>query len=256
MNFLNDGDQINLDLPETTAIDRNLFPKDVTDPSVISETEFDVDEFLMKNNFHYTQLDPLIRDMSSLSADIMSDLLEQVSSNYEHYLQFFKTYTSEDNEIMLQVQEIKNKLDTYMSGFETLTKNEINSSKEVIADTVEYLRKLDDISIQLATHEELAKDVVLSKELSKSLHSLCGIEEADELLCADLVKQLNELISKSENLLSSLESINSPYIHHYYNEYQGIIQEFQVSLKILTDKCLADPKAYPTLALSLVTLIK
>lgn len=256
MDFLNDDDQINLGLPETSAIDRNLFPKDITDPTVTSETEFDVDEFLMKNNFHYTQLDPLIRDMSNLSTVIMSDLLEQVSSNYDHYLEFFKTYTSEDNEIMLQVQEIKNKLDTFMNGFETLTKKDISSSKEVIADTVDYLRKLDDISTQLVTHKKLANNVALSTELSKSLHSLCGIEQTDELLCVDLVQQLYELISTSENLLSSLESINSPYIHHYYNEYQGIIQEFQVSLKILTDKCLQDPKAYPKLSQSLVALIK
>ncbi|SMN17958.1 similar to Saccharomyces cerevisiae YGR120C COG2 Essential component of the conserved oligomeric Golgi complex (Cog1p through Cog8p) [Maudiozyma saulgeensis] len=255
MDFLNEEDDINLDLPETTKINRDLFAKEISNTDAPSNEDFNVDKFLMENNYHFVELDPLIRDLSGLSSVIMSDLLEQVSSNYENYLKFFNTYTSEDNDTQLQIQEIKNKLDTFMTGFETLTTKDVTHSKEVVADTVEYLRKLDEIIIQLGNHKELAQSITLSKELSKSLHALCGVEETDDLLCSDLVNQLYTLISKCETMLLSLEQLNSPYIHHLYNEYQGIIQEFQVSLKILTDKCLAEPLTYPYLGKALTSLI-
>ncbi|CAB4251872.1 similar to Saccharomyces cerevisiae YGR120C COG2 Essential component of the conserved oligomeric Golgi complex (Cog1p through Cog8p) [Maudiozyma barnettii] len=255
MDFLKEDEDINLDLPETTQINRDLFAKEISNIDSSVDEEFNVDKFLMENNFHYMELDPLLRDLSGLSSVIMSDLLEQVSSNYEHYLEFFNTYTSEDNEIQLQIRDIKNKLDTFMTGFDTLTKKDIAHYKEIISDTVEYLRKLDEIITQLRSHKELAQNIALSKELSKSLHVLCGVEEIDDILCADLVMQLYTLISKCETMLLSLEQLNSPYIHHLYNEYQGIIQEFQVSLKILTERCLGDPTAYPDLSKALVSFV-
>ena len=215
-----------------------------------------MDEFLMKNNFNYIELDPLIRDMSGLSSVIMSDLLGQISKDYESYLEFFQTYTSDDNETILEFQKIKGSIESFKTNLESLTQKKIAGSKEVISDTVEYLKKLDEMSTQLDDHKTLTSNISLSKEISKTLHAMCGIDDPEELLCCELIKQLHALIQECESQLASLETLNSPYIHHFYNEYQGLIQEFQLSLKILTDRCLSDPTAYSSLSKTLISLLK
>lgn len=256
MNFLNDDDELNLDLPKTADIDRNLFANEVEKFKDDPESQFDVDKFLMQNNFHYLNIDPLIRDLSGLSNDIMSDLLEQVSTNYEYYLSFFKTYNAEDNETLIELQNTKNDIEIFMNGLEQLTGKDIRKTQEVITDTVEYLRKLDEISSQLKSHKALSEDISLSKEYSRSLHGMCGIEDIEELICSDLIQQLHKLVTGCETLLTSLESLNSPLVHHFYNEYQGLIQEFQISLKILTDKCLSEPTKFTILSKTLVSLLE
>lgn len=255
MDFLNDEDEFNLELPQTTEINRDLFANETSLADGSTEEDFDVDEFLMKNNFNYVELDPLIRDMSGLSNVIMSDLLNQISNNYESYLEFFQTYTSEDNDTILEFQRIKSSIAKFKNDLETLTQKNITESKEVISDTVEYLRRLDDMSAQLRDHKSLADNINLSKDISKTLHAMCGIENPEELLCSELIKQLRDLVNKCESQLSSLEALNSPYIHHFYNEYQGLVQEFQLSLKILTDRCLSEPTAYTTLSKVLISLL-
>ncbi|CCF57224.1 hypothetical protein KAFR_0C02310 [Kazachstania africana CBS 2517] len=257
MDFLSD-EEMDLELPTTTDITRGLFGDQVDKlhgEAKENEKGFNVDEFLMQNNFHYLPLDSLIRDLSNLSIEIVQALLGQVTDNYDNYLAFFSTYSKDENETLLELQKTRAELNSFMTHLGQLTKDDLSNTRETIEDSVEYLKNLDCISEQLNDHKRLADEISLSKKLSNTLHKMCAMEDIQEQLCGELIKKLFQIINSCRGLLTSLESLNSPFIHHIRNEYQGLVQEFQVSLKILTDLCLEDTKRYKYLNNVLISLL-
>ncbi|GAX68431.1 conserved oligomeric golgi complex subunit 2 [Saccharomyces cerevisiae] len=260
MDFLND-DELDLDLPVTAEISKELFATEIekyreSETNGTDVDNFDVDRFLVQKNFHYLPLDSLIRDLSGLSQKMVQTLLEQIRSNYDDYLTFSNTYTDEENETLINLEKTQSDLQKFMTQLDHLIKDDISNTQEIIKDILEYLKKLDEIYGSLRNHSQLTEALSLGKRLSKSLHEMCGIEPLEEEICSGLIEQLYKLITASRRILESCADSNSPYIHHLRNDYQDLLQEFQISLKILTEKCLENPSSLQNLSLTLVSIIK
>ncbi|CCH60333.1 hypothetical protein TBLA_0C05360 [Henningerozyma blattae CBS 6284] len=210
--------------------------------------KFDVNEFLMRNNFEYTPLDSLIRDMDTLSGVIDSTLVEEVSENYGPYLEFCNTYSADDNEVLLELQRAKSDISNFKENLDKVTNKELARSKEVITDTLEYLHRLDEMGQLLENHTKLAESLSIATKLGKTLHLLCGIDELNQTVCNSLILQSYKQVKRSNELLVSLADISSLRMRDLRNEYNDMIQTFQISLKLLTDRCLNEPKKYRSLA--------
>lgn len=258
MDFLDDNEEFDLELPQTSELSIDLFADNIEQYSQKNENdevEFNIDQFLMDNNFQYTPLDTLIRTISGLTDQALRNLLNEITKNYNGYIEFFKTYNKDDNEIIIELQKTKTDIENFTEGLKQLLVNDIPHTQETITDMCEYLKGLDSISNTLKEHNVLSGKVSTGKKLSKTLHEMCGLEEIDEALFADLVQKINEHITNCSKLFAKFEDLHSPFLTHLHNEYQGLVQEFQVSLKIITERCLADVSTYPKLASVLVSLI-
>ncbi|CAI4062501.1 hypothetical protein SKDZ_07G3630 [Saccharomyces kudriavzevii ZP591] len=260
MDLLND-DELGLDLPVTAEISKELFATEIekyreSRSNGADIAGFDVDRFLIQKNFHYLPLDFLIRDLSSLSQKMVETLLEEIRNNYNDYLTFSSTYTDEENETLLNLERTQSDLQQFMTQLGHLIQDDITNTQEIIKDVLEYLKKLDEIYGSLRNHSHLTEALLLGKKLSISLHEMCGIEPLEEEICSGLIEQLYGLVTTSRRILESFVASNSPYTHHLRNDYQDLLQEFQISLKILTEKCLEDPSSFQNLSLTLVSMMK
>ncbi|CAI4038811.1 hypothetical protein SMKI_06G1590 [Saccharomyces mikatae IFO 1815] len=260
MDFLND-DELELDLPVTAEISKELFGTEIekyreSQHNGADIANFDVDKFLIEKNFQFLPLDSLIRDLSGLSQKMVQTLLEQIRSNYDDYLTFSSTYTDEENGTLMDLERTQSDLQKFMTQLDHLIKEDITDTQEIIKDVLEYLKKLDEIYGSLRNHSQLTEALLLGRKLSKSLHEMCGIEPLEEEICSGLIEQLYSLVTASRRILESFSESNSPYIHHLRNDYQDLLQEFQISLKILTEKCLESPSSLKILSLTLVSVIK
>lgn len=247
------------DLPAVAEVSRDLFASEAENLSDFkvekdgSKSEmivpFDVDKFLMKNNFQYVPLDTLTRQLTSLSDEMMAVLLERVGENYDSYLEFCKVFQGgSNNETAFELQKLVPDLNSFTMSLKNLTQKDMPRTQETIQDTIDYLEKLEDIQVLLANHVALSEDIVTLKKLSKSLHSLCDTDPLEEELCVEITTRLFNVFNKIQSLLDSLKSIDSPFLHHMRNEFQGISQEFQISLKLLTERCLQHTAQYPQLS--------
>lgn len=265
MDFLDDNEELDLELPQTSELSVDLFANTLEKYSIKkrdkdkdedkNKIEFDIDQFLMDHNFQYSSLDTLIRNISGLKDESLRNLLNAIIQNYNNYINFFKTYDRNDNEILLELQRTKIDIENFTKDLNQLLTKDIPYSKEKIVDICEYLKELDKISNILMEHDLLAQRLSNGKKMSKTLHEMCGLDNFDEILCSDLIEKINEHIIKCNLLFIKFEDLHSPFLNHLYNDYQGLIQEFQVSLKIITDKCLSDIATYPKLSKVLVSLI-
>lgn len=258
MDFLDDNEVLELELPQTSELSIELFADSLEKYSQKKENgkvDFDIDQFLMDNNFQYTPLDTLIRTVSDLTDEALRNLLTEITKNYNSYIEFFKTYNKDDNEILLELQKTKADIDNFTGGLKQLLVKDIPKTQETITDMCEYLKGLDSISNTLKEHNVLAGKVSTGKKLSKTLHEMCGLDEIDETLSADLVQNINDHVTICSKLFAKFGELHSPFLSHLHNEYQGLVQEFQLSLKIIAERCLADVATYPNLARALVSLI-
>lgn len=259
MDFLNDNEEFDLELPQTSELSLDLFSDNLEKYSIKNrdndEIEFNIDQFLMDHNFQYSSLDTLIRSISSLKDESLQNLLNTITKNYNDYINFFKTYDGNDSEILLELQRTKLDIENFTKDLNQLLKRDIPHTREKIVDICGYLKELDKISNVLMEHNLLTQKLSTGKKMSKTLHEMCGLDDLDEILCSDLIKNINDYIMTCNSLFIKFEDLHSPLLNHLYNDYQGLVQEFQVSLKIITDKCLSDITAYPKLSKILVSLI-
>ncbi|EDO19238.1 hypothetical protein Kpol_1050p98 [Vanderwaltozyma polyspora DSM 70294] len=251
---MGDEEGMVFDLPTSAEVNRDLFAEEVENLKG-GYDDFDVDEFLMRNNFQYVQLDSLISDVSNLSREVVQALLSQVSDRYDDYMSFCKTFAGDDSETMMELQRTREDLHQFMSQLEQLASRDIPRTKEVVNDAIEYLQKIDEIVSLLKTHEDLKETLSVAKQLSDSLHHLCGNDDIDEKICNELTVRLHSLVHNSNKLLESLSTLDSPYVRHMRNEYHSLIQTFQIALKLLTARCLEDPKRYPLLSKTLIAIL-
>lgn len=256
MDFLDDQ-TTDLGLPLITDVNRDLFSNEVdklgAEPSM--EESFNVDDFLIKNNFQFMPLEELIKDLSDLSQDMIQALLEKVTSKYQDYLKFCQPYMNHDNESALELQKTRTDVGKFTAQLDGLAHRDLQRTKEVIGDAVDYLRKLDEISRQLHDESQMPEIIVLAKELSRNLHLMCGTDPLEQDLCTELTNHLHTLVVKICKMLEGLSTIDSPYVHQLRNEYHGLLQEFQISLKILTDRCLQDPEELQHLSKALISTL-
>lgn len=249
MDFLQE-DEIDLDLPTIAEINRDLF-LDQTH----QEEQFNVDEFLMNNNFQYVPLDSLINDLSTLSRELDQILPEKIASKYQDYLKFCKPYMDEDTEGVLEIQRTKADLNKFIVQLDQLTHKDLSRTQSNIDETVAYLHKLDYMTRQLQNHSQLPQSIQLARHMTTSLHNMCGTDALDPLLTTQLTMQLHSLIQRIRQLFDTLSDLNSPFLKHQRNEYQGLLQEFQISLKLLTARCLEDPIGNQKLSRQLVSIL-
>lgn len=252
--YLSDEDELNLELPTVTEINRDLFSSEVEKLHEDVDA-FDVNEFLLRNNCNFMPLDFLIGDLSKLSQDMVEVLLERVTTKYNDYLQFCEPYMDENNPNVIELQETMADLKGFRKRLEQLTGRDLARTQEVIGDAVDYLRKLDEMSHQLQNHLRIPEMISLASQLSKRLHAMCGTDPLELQLCTELTTQLGTLIQSIHSQLEELSTVDSSYVHHLRNEYHGLLPGAQISLKILTDKCLEDVKKYEPLARALLLLL-
>lgn len=94
------------------------------------------------------------------------------------------------------------------------------------------------------------------KKMNKTLHEMCGLGVLDDILCSDLIENINDHIISCNPLFIEFKDFHLSLLNHLYNFYQGLVQEFQVLLKALTDKCLRNITAYLKLSKVLLSLIR
>ncbi|GAV52192.1 hypothetical protein ZYGR_0AG01830 [Zygosaccharomyces rouxii] len=249
MDFLEE-DELDLDLPTITEINRDLFIDQTH-----QEKEFDVDEFLINNNFQYVPLDSLIHDLSGLSKELEHALPEKIAGKYNDYLKFCKPYTDEDSQSILEIRRTKTDLNKFITQLNQLTHKGLSRTQGAIDETVAYLRKLDSMIQQLQNHSELPPLIQLAKEMSTCLHAMCGTDPIDPVLITELTAQLHKLMQRIRQLFDTLSGLNSPFLKHQRNGYQGLLQEFQISLKLLTARCLEDPNGNQKLSRILISIL-
>lgn len=150
MDFLED-DEIDLDLPTVTDIDRDLFTKEVEKAGDISAAciSFDVDDFLMNNNFQYMPLEDLIKDFSHLSQNMVHILMDKITNKYDDCLKFCEPYIDRDNESALDLQKAKMDVNQFIAQLDKLMHKDLARTRKVISETLDYVRKLDDFWHQL-----------------------------------------------------------------------------------------------------------
>ncbi|CAG61958.1 uncharacterized protein GVI51_L04763 [Nakaseomyces glabratus] len=248
-----------LELPTVTEVSRDLFAEEtegIQDVKLNRDSTivpFDVDHFLIKNNFQYISLDMLTRQLKDLSDEMMTVLLDRVAANYDSYLNFCKVYQGgNNNDTLFELQKILPDLDSFMNQLRILTEKEMPRTQETVQDTLDYLEKLEEIKALLNNHITISEDMTVLKQLSKSLHTLCDTEPLEEELCIAVTQKLFRLFQKIHTLLETLSELDSQSLHHIRNDFLGISQEFQISLKLLTDITLQHTTDYPKLA-SLLT---
>lgn len=252
--YSSDEEELNLELPTVNEVNRDLFTGEV-DKLNNNVDAFDVDEFLLRNNCNFIPLDSLIGDLSKLSNDMVHILLEKVTSKYNDYLNFCEPYLDGNSDGVLELKESMTHLSRFIKQLEQLTKNDLSKTQEVISDTVDYLRKLDEMSYQLRNHLRIPEMITLAKQYSKKLHAMSGTDPLEEQLCTELTDQLYTLLQRIRSQLDDLSSMDSTYVHHLRNEYHGLLQESQISLKILTGRCLEDKENYEQLSKVLISIL-
>lgn len=249
MDFLEE-DEIDLDLPTISEINRDLFVDQTH-----QEKEFDVDNFLINNNFQYVPLDSLIHDLSGLSKELEHGLPDKIAGKYDDYLKFCQPYTDEDSQSILEIRKTKTDLNRFITQLDQLTHNEFLRTQSTIDETISYLRKLNSMIRQLQNHSQLPQLIQLAKEMSTCLHAMCGTDPMHPVLITELTAQLHNLMRRIRHLFDTLSDLNSPFLKHQRNEYQGLLQEFQISLKLLTARCLEDPNGNQKLSKVLVFIL-
>lgn len=249
MDFLEEN-ELDLDLPNITEINRDLF-FDQTH----QKEEFDVDEFLINNNFQYMPLDTLIQDLGGLSRELEHALPEKIASKYDDYLNLCKPYTDEDSQSLMEIQRTRTDLNKFITQLNRLTHKDLSRTQTTINETVAYLHRLDSMIQQLKNHSQLPHLIQLAKEMSTSLHSMCGTDSIHPVLVTKLTEQLYRLIQRIRQLFDTLSDLNSPFLKHQRNGYQGLLQEFQISLKLLTARCLEDPTGNEKLSKILISIV-
>lgn len=216
--YSSDEEELNLELPTVNEVNRDLFTGEV-DKLNNNVDAFDVDEFLLRNNCNFIPLDSLIGDLSKLSNDMVHILLEKVTSKYNDYLNFCEPYLDGNSDGVLELKESMTHLSRFIKQLEQLTKNDLSKTQEVISDTVDYLRKLDEMSYQLRNHLQIPEMITLAKQYSKKLHAMCGTDPLEEQLCTELTNQLYTSLQRIRSQLDGLSSMDSTYVHHLRNEY-------------------------------------
>lgn len=260
MDLLSESDHEEYQLPQASELTSDLFTLSIDKYSIKDEHDeklkFNVDQFLMDNNFQYLPLDYLIRSVNGLSEEATQNLLNDITSNYEDYIKFFQIYNGNDNEALNNLQDTQNNINNFTQNLTRLIEKDIPKTQEDVNDVVEYLKSLDNLTNQLKDHESLLTVVQFTKQLTKTLHDMCAFQQWDDTLICEMLKEVSNNIHICQSLLGKFMDLSSPFMNHINNEYQGLLQEFQISLKIITETCLADVDAYPKTSKQLVHILK
>ncbi|SCV06039.1 LANO_0H20758g1_1 [Lachancea nothofagi CBS 11611] len=237
------------DLPVSKNINRDLFA-DYTD-----ETTFDVDSFLLENNFHYVPLDILTRDLTGLTKEMDQALLDASSRSYSNFAKLCKQF-SDTAETRPELQIVKLDLAQFLTQLSNLTESDISNTKEIVGDTVDYLKTLDKLSVALQDSLTLHAGLQLAHKLCQALEKLCADDQFFEpTLCGDLALQMHEVTAENRTKLLQLQDTESPLILQLRSESHNVTSRFQACLHVLCDKCLANPGETHTLGLKIATII-
>ncbi|SCU94830.1 LAME_0F09494g1_1 [Lachancea meyersii CBS 8951] len=239
------------DLPVSKNINRELFTDYEKDEA------FDIDSFLLDNNFHYVPLDTLSKDLTSLTQEMDHALLDASSKSYKDFVTLCDRFSS-TTETRPEMQNVKLDLTEFLHQLRELTKTDIANTREIVADTVDYLQTLDKLSVILANSTFLKSSLHLARKLCNVLESLCADDKKNHLdiiLCGDLLTQLHQLTAKSHSALLKLQQIDSPLMVQLRSEYHSVISQFRACLHVLCDKCVESPSDTKELAAQLATLI-
>ncbi|SCU80089.1 LADA_0B04984g1_1 [Lachancea dasiensis] len=238
------------DLPVSKNISRELF-------ATYAENEaFDVDNFLLENNFHYVPLDTLSKDLTLLTQEVDRALLDASSQSYDDFVKLCDQF-SDNAETRPELQNVRVDLRQFSSQLGNLSQVEMTNTKEIVADTVDYLKSLDKLSTLLQGTMALTTNLQLAGKLCDALDALCAEddEHLEQTLCSDLVTHLHKITTEAHSSLLPLQHIDAPLILQLRSEYQGILSQFQACLHVLSNRCLTNPAAFEILAINLKSLI-
>ncbi|SCU83982.1 LAFA_0D07228g1_1 [Lachancea sp. 'fantastica'] len=239
------------DLPVTKNINRDLFS------SYEDGESFDVDSFLLDNNFHYVPLDTLCEDLTSLTREMDHALLDASSESYKDFIKLCDQF-SDTVDTRPELQNVKLELTQFLNKLRGLTETDILNTQEIIKDTVDYLETLDKLSAVIADATGLNTGLQLAEKLSNVLNSLCANTSQKSLeytLCGQVLTQLHQLTTKAYTTLENLQQNDSPLMLQLRSEYHSIIAQFRACLHVLCDKCVANPNETKELAGQLSNLL-
>lgn len=244
----------NLELPLTTEITRELFNGY---SNLDNGQKFNVDNFLLDNNFQFISLDTLSRQLSDLTKDISNCLIQEITTNFDTHRILCKKFNNKEasNELLHSLQEVKYNLKKFDGNVLEFTNTSIQSTKEVVCDTLDYLKSLDDLNVILNNHNHLNDILQLGSKLCTSLHDMIMLEIDDDI-CHDILLELYKLIIKIHGLLTSLNHISSSLLNRFRNEYQSLLEQFYKIIDFLVDKFLVEMNKYPNSSSLLISIMK
>lgn len=240
------------ELPVSKNVSRELFSDNAENEA------FDVDSFLLENNFQYVPLETLSKDLNELTREMDQVLLDTSSSSYEDYAKLCEQF-SETTETRTELHSVKLDLARFLEQLKQLTSASISDTRETVADSVDYMKTLQRLSNVLQECKASKASLALARKLCAGLESLSEHVTTPELtLCCDLALQISAITSQSRSFLLSVQETESPLITQVRNEYQDVMSQFKTCLHRLCDKCHENPAETKELgeALSKVLLVQ
>lgn len=236
------------DLPVSKNVSRELFT------AYAENDTFDEDSFLLENNFQYVPLNTLAKDLQELTQQMDKVMLETSSSSYNDYTKLCEQF-SDSAEARPELQGVRMDIAKFLDQLRELKDTNISNTREVVTDTVDYLRTLDRLSETLQECKVLSSMMELGRKLCERLDSLCQETDLEVSLCSDLVLQIHQISSKSHTLLLKMQETESPLLTQIRIEHQSIADQFRACLHHLCDKCLERPTETEELGATLAQLL-
>ncbi|CUS21886.1 LAQU0S04e03092g1_1 [Lachancea quebecensis] len=236
------------DLPVSKNVSRELF-------AAYAENEaFNVDNFLLENNFQYVPLNTLTKDLQDLTQQMDKAMLETSSSSYNDFTKLCEQF-SDSAEARPELQGVRIDIAKFLDQLRDLKDTTISNTREVVTDTVDYLRTLERLSETLEECKALSSMMELGRKLCKRLDSLCHETDLEVSLCSDLVLQIHRISTQSHALLLKMQETESPFLTQIRIENQSIADQFRSCLHYLCDKCLEEPAGTEELGATLAQLL-
>lgn len=257
-----------LELPITKEISRDLFAPYAEEQEQQQQypcEPFNIDKFLLENNFQYISLDILSKEFRKLKNEMDQCLLDEVASCFDDYVNLCSSFENsnnketrgEEDDSLTQLQQVKHDLNKFMNKLTQASQVSIAKTREVVTDTLEYLKSIDSLSLILQNHVLCHEWISLANRLSLGLQALVGSEKniQDDPLAIDLLLQSYTLLQKIQETLQACNEISSPFMNNLRNDYQGILQNYRQVLSSLANRCSQNKEQTTELSKVLISIL-
>lgn len=208
-----------LGLPLTKDLTRDLLAEFIE-----KNGEFDVDKFLLENNFQYVSLDELTQEVSALKQEMNTMMLDEITDSFPDYSNICEKFNSEDNnEILNKLKNVLQDAEHFKKQLHQLIDVNVRHSRENVTVVLSYLKSLDNLLEKLDTLIRIHESLDVSEQLLASLESMITLEQ-DNALTLTLATQLTEYLVQCDHEFRSLCDKDSPLIFRLRNQFKGILE--------------------------------
>ncbi|SCV02989.1 LAMI_0H04588g1_1 [Lachancea mirantina] len=218
------------ELPVTKDVSRALFT------ALAEEEQFDPSRFLLENNFQYTPLDALKQQLELLTHEMDEALVTETCGSYDQFADLCSHF-SEQNETKPQLQKIGQDLTRFQQKLAQVAEVDVQTTKEVLSDTLDYLRNLDVLQRQLDNNLMLQEQLSLAKQLCEGLTAMVRETELEPVVCSELLKELYKALDATDAAFHPINHLDSPLLRSLRDEREAILVRFRSCLHVMVDLC-------------------